>query len=592
MAQQTSIIGRRLGNYYIVGELGKGGMGVVFKAKDLALERTVAIKFLPDHFASDPDAVKRFVREARSAARLNHPNIVTVYQVGKLEESYFIAMEFVEGQSLDELIKRRNLDVYASAELMLQVVEALAEAHGQGIVHRDIKPQNIMITRSGRAKVMDFGLARSSFENTRLTATGQTMGTPQFMSPEQWQDSHVDGRADIFSLGVTFYVMVTGTPAFDGTTPAAVMKKVLMEEPPPPSSVNEAVTPQLADIIEKMMAKRPEDRFQNAQDLVAALREFLSTRQPRSNSSAAEFSPPGADLTLEKLSRNDSQFRGAAALTPSAVPTTPMPREEVAPSTPARSSRTAALGVGALSICLLAAFVGWRVFGSGDSIGGVIPRGDFVWVEPGTFEMGSLPEEPGRNADESLHQVTLTKGFFISKYEVTQGQWKEVMGSNPSLFTGDDRPVENVSWHDAQEFIRRLNDRGANVRLPTEAEWEYAARAGSRAAYHFGSTANLLGDYAWYAANSGGETHPVGSKRANAWGLYDMSGNVWEWCQDWAAVYPVGNVVDPTGPPSGSDKIGRGGSWGVDPTMCRSADRNAAAPDVRGNDLGFRLVYE
>ena len=181
---------------------------------------------------------------------------------------------------------------------------------------------------------------------------------------------------------------------------------------------------------------------------------------------------------------------------------------------------------------------------------------EFVLIEPGTFQMGSRSGEAGRHDDEVRHQVTLSQAYYLGKYEVTQGQWAAVMGDNPSRFSNCGRtcPVEHVSWDDVQEFIRELNRReGANVyRLPTEAEWEYAARAGTQTAYHFGTAANRLGQYGWYQDNSGDQTHPVGGKRPNGWGLYDMLGNVWEWVADWYGAYPRGAVTDPRGPSTGA----------------------------------------
>ncbi len=238
-------------------------------------------------------------------------------------------------------------------------------------------------------------------------------------------------------------------------------------------------------------------------------------------------------------------------------------------------------------------------------IPGTVPEGfhisddfgmKFVYIPPGTFMMGSSENEPGRDRDETLHRVTLTRGFYMQTTEVTQGQWKEVMGENPSRFKecGDDCPVETVSWDDVQEFIKSLNRKGEGLyRLPTEAEWEYAARAGSETAYCFGNDAADLGKYAWYGESWDGGTHPVAQKQPNAWGLYDMHGNVWEWCHDWYGKYPSDTVTDPTGSESGSDRVNRCGSFLNTARYCRSANRgNWRPPGFRGGYLGFRLVRE
>jgi formylglycine-generating enzyme required for sulfatase activity len=221
----------------------------------------------------------------------------------------------------------------------------------------------------------------------------------------------------------------------------------------------------------------------------------------------------------------------------------------------------------------------------------------FVLIPAGTFQMGS--NDPDAYHDEKpVHQVTISKPFYLGTYEVTQGQWQAIMGTNPSYFKDNTQlPVEIVSWDEVQEFLRRLNVRegGTKYRLPTEAEWEYAARAGKPTAYSFGNDARQLGEYAWYGDNAGGKTHPIGQKKPNAWGLYDMHGNVWEWVQDWYGPYTAGAAVDPAGPPSGSHRVMRGGSWRSDAGYCQAANRYsfAAAPSYdRLVNLGFRLLRE
>jgi formylglycine-generating enzyme required for sulfatase activity len=217
----------------------------------------------------------------------------------------------------------------------------------------------------------------------------------------------------------------------------------------------------------------------------------------------------------------------------------------------------------------------------------------FAWIPPGTFKMGSPVGEPGRNDDEVQHDVILTKGFYLGVYEVTQAQWRAVMGDNPSAFKGDDYPVECVSWADCQKFCEKLSLRdGRRYRLPTEAEWEYACRAGTTGEYSSGNGENALRKVGWYAGNSNDRTNPVGGLAPNAWGLYDMHGNVWEWCADWYAPYPVGIVRDYQGPMFGGFRVLRGGSWGHIPGYCRAADRgNRYAPSARLHYYGCRVCF-
>ena len=221
---------------------------------------------------------------------------------------------------------------------------------------------------------------------------------------------------------------------------------------------------------------------------------------------------------------------------------------------------------------------------------------EFVKIQPGDFLMGcpSNDSECDEN-EEPSHAVRITKAYEIGKYEVTQAQWQSVMGTNPSKFKGSNLPVENVSWQDTQQFLEKMNDRndGYRYRLPTEAEWEYAARAGTKGAY-----AGPLEAMGWYDRNSGNQTHPVGQKQANAWGLYDVHGNVWEWVEDWygARYYRSSSASDPTGPPVGEFRVTRGGSWSDDTVYSRITFRSVAAPQyAQGTsdvDIGFRCVRE
>ena len=226
-----------------------------------------------------------------------------------------------------------------------------------------------------------------------------------------------------------------------------------------------------------------------------------------------------------------------------------------------------------------------------------------VLIPEGTFMMGSPESEEGRKENETQHEVTISKDYYLGVYEVTQAQYEKVMGKNPSHFQGAivgnenaDLPVENVSWHDAVEFCKKLSDlpeekkAGRVYRLPTEAQWEYACRAGSKTTYSFDDEEGLLPEYGWFNRNSSNRTHTVGLLEPNAWGLYDMHGNVWEWCSDWYDEYPKGAVSDPTGPKQGSIRVYRGGCWYFGAAICRSAIRYGNSPVDRVISIGFRLA--
>jgi formylglycine-generating enzyme required for sulfatase activity len=229
---------------------------------------------------------------------------------------------------------------------------------------------------------------------------------------------------------------------------------------------------------------------------------------------------------------------------------------------------------------------------------------EFVLIPAGQFMMGADPQFTIKSSDgvsavgdeSPRHLVVISKPFYLGVHEVTQEQWETVMDNNFSHFRGQDMPVENVSWEDVQEFIQRLNreaENGRRYRLPTEAEWEYAARAGSAGAYSFGDDSGMLDAHAWYLDNAEGTTHPVGTRAPNAWGLHDMHGNVWEWVADWYGhdYYADAPGTDPAGPPSGQDRVVRGGGWNIFGDLCRSANRDRGAPDSRTDRKGFRLAF-
>ena len=217
---------------------------------------------------------------------------------------------------------------------------------------------------------------------------------------------------------------------------------------------------------------------------------------------------------------------------------------------------------------------------------------EFVLIQPGTFMMGS---EKGHKRENPLHRVEITRPFYLGRYPVTQSQWEAIEGINPSYFKGGAHPVEQVSWHEVQGYLKKLQNGEFAYRLPTEAEWEYACRAGRTTAYSFGDDTEKLAEHAWYRTNSGRSTHPVGQKKPNGWGLYDMHGNVWEWVQDWYAEdyykqFENKTAKDPAGPETGTNRVIRGGSWGNGATPLRSAYRSSDDPGFADNRLGFRLL--
>lgn len=272
---------RHLGAYRVESLLGEGGMGRVYRALDEALNRPVAVKTLLPTLAADPEFVARFKREAQSAAALNHPNITQIYTIGQEGAIPFFAMELIRGRSLDAVVKQQGaLDPQLAASYILQAADGLRQAARKNLIHRDIKPSNLMLTEEGVVKITDFGLAKVARSDTQLTATGEVLGSPGYISPEQAQGGTLDVRSDIYSLGATFYHLVVGKTPFAATTAVAMIIKHMNEPLRPPCAVNPAIPFKLSAAIQKMMAKRPQDRFQDYDTLIAELQQSVSSTQP------------------------------------------------------------------------------------------------------------------------------------------------------------------------------------------------------------------------------------------------------------------------------------------------------------------------
>ncbi len=275
--------GQTIPGYKLLGKLGAGAMATVFKGKQLSLDRTVAIKILPKKFGQNPQFVERFYAEGRAAAQLNHPNIVQAYDVGKAGEYHYFVMEYVEGRTVyDDIVKHKRFNEREAIEISIQCAEALLHAHEKGLIHRDIKPKNVMINREGVVKVADLGLARAISDKEAAEAEqGKAFGTPYYISPEQIRgEVNVGPPTDIYSLGATLYHMVTGNVPFDGKNPSSVMHKHLKSELVPPDQVNPKLSSGIAEVIEMMMAKVPGQRYQNCKDLLVDLRAVRDGTSP------------------------------------------------------------------------------------------------------------------------------------------------------------------------------------------------------------------------------------------------------------------------------------------------------------------------
>jgi formylglycine-generating enzyme required for sulfatase activity/serine/threonine protein kinase len=705
------------GQYVVLDKLGEGGMGVVLKAQHRRMKRTVAIKVLSPAAVKQAGAVERFHREVEAAAKLEHPNIVTAHDADEHQGMHYLAMQYVDGKDLATIVKDQGpLPVRQAVEYILQAARGLQYAHSKGIVHRDIKPGNLLLDKEGTVKILDMGLALIAGAEAamggpeRLTATGQVMGTCDYMSPEQAMDTHVaDHRTDIYALGCTLYRLLTGHPPYRGETLMQILLAHREKEIPSLCEARPEVPAELDACFQRMVAKEPGDRQQSMAEVITELEAVLAVLSGQSVTAGATADEPSSAVvarmlaflqeapplgTLDRQKKPTATERTQPHISPEHDTTANFLSKVKWVVGAARRRPLLLLGIGGGLVVLLVVVLvltlrqgmlvveideqlgkdvqvavsqggekvkvadaksGWTLSLDAGKYDLAVQGGDdqfqldsqsvtvthggqvkvkvtlkpppaavapfdakqarkyqdrwarylgvpvemtnsigmkLLLVPPGEFMMGE-----GGDA----HKVTITKAFYLGKYEVTQEEWEEVMGTgnNPSQFKGPTHPVECVSWDDCQVFFRKLMEReketGAvsrgEYRLPTEAQWEYACRAGSTGGWCFGDNELGLDDYGWYEKNSERKTHPVGEKKPNAWSLFDICGNVWEWCADRfdGNYYKASPLSDPTGPSSGSDRVDRGGCWKELARFCRSAYRNRNGPGDRYYVLGFRV---
>ena len=337
--------------YQIIGHLGTGGMAEVYCAQDLKLERRVALKLLHDRFAADEEFVERFRREASSAARLQHQYVVSVYDSGEYDGTPYIAMEFVDGRTLKQLVRENGpLAPALAADLTVQILRAARFAHRRGVIHRDFKPQNVIVDDEGRAKVTDFGIARAGASD--MTQTGSIMGTAQYLSPEQAQGHAVNARSDLYSIGIILYELLTGRVPFDAESAVTVALKQVSETPIAPRRLNPAVTPELEAVVLHALAKDPADRFADADEFIAAL-EAAASRIPSPQVIAAADAVAASLPDPPRAPRPRPRRRRGTAR--AVLPAEPYQRVEQPTMSPlAQPRRAQALAVGALGLIVVA----------------------------------------------------------------------------------------------------------------------------------------------------------------------------------------------------------------------------------------------
>ena len=626
--------------------LGAGGFGVAFLCKHQFMGTELVVKTL---FLEDlgRDAVKVF-DEARVLMALDHPGIIRISDCGYAEPASktrpYLVMEYFEGVTLEEHVAKNGpLSVPDGQAIARQLGEALAAAHAGGILHRDVKPANILVRREGaawRVKLIDFGLAmrqkvvtasrnENSGQSGRSLLGGSIAGTIDYAAPEQM------GKSGKVSAG----------PYSDIYGWAKTICFALFRTPSPLMSHWKSLPESFGDLLEKSLQEDPSQRFQTFAEVIQALPE---SNPPESGSRLKPVKDvAGLPNPFEiRLPGNPAKIVQTVANGIPAIPKSNSPQSESPPivdsgkgpglpitvvsetkkSETGKFPHLAIWGVVTVVIFILFFIrtisektiteqVANPLRSVPYSLSATPPLKnsigmEFASIPAGKFLMGSPETEMEQYPDETRHEVTLTQGFRMGVHEVTQAQYGQLMGQNPSQFKSAMLPVEMVSYDDAVVFCLKLSElpaekaAGRKYRLPTEAEWEHSCRAGTRTPFHFGNKlngtqANCDGNLpygitsGWFSSGKGpylGKTSPVGSYPANAWGLHDMHGNVWEWCQDWYGDYPKGEIRDPQGSSGGEHRVLRGGGWRSGAADCRSADRGRGAPSDRDNWFGFRLV--
>ena len=607
------------GKYIIQEKLGAGGMGQVYKAYHPEAAKLVAIKVILPQGKFDTESVKRFEREVKASEKLVHPNIIAVLDSGSSKGILFMVMELIEGKDLFELINEKGkLSVNEAVAYIIQAARALEHAHANGVIHRDVKPANLIADSHGFLKIVDMGLAKiQAGENedkiSMLTTNTAIMGSADFMSPEQTVSTkNVDNRTDIYSLGASFYFLLTAKVMYPQK---ATFSKLISHRQAPISSLKfmrPDVSQKLDDIYTKMVAKKVGDRYQSMTELILdleALEKESGTQDLLKQGAALNpFQVNGVNfLDLDDNSIKPKKTSGIFSNKKIAlfcagllvlvgllfvilfIPKNTMVKNDINNTNDAQDAfleppfdnNQAQEEQQSLAKTLGLAVETTVDLGRGVNLA-------MILIPQGKFMMGSPLSEPGHKDDELQHQVVFSRPYFIGKYEVTQEQWEAVMGDNPSQTKGAKLPVTNISWNDCQNFISKLNAKTeSNYRFPTEAEWEFACRSGAKSAYSVGD--KITKNDANYENVKAG-VKPVGSYKPNPFGLYDMHGNVWEFCSDWYGAYAAGKSIDPMGVNNGRDHVLRGGSFFVDGLLLRSSTRDLVAPDFHNVVIGLRLA--
>jgi formylglycine-generating enzyme required for sulfatase activity len=580
----------RFGPYEVVGRLGQGAMGVVFRARDGG-GREVALKVALD--VVDPGRLSRFRREGEVAARLSHPGIVQVHAAGDEAGRPWLAFELVEGaRDLGEAAS--GLEVPARVALVRDAARALGHAHAQGVVHRDVKPQNLLVDAAGRVRVTDFGVALLATAE-RLTRTGATVGTPAYMAPEQLVADRgaVGPWTDVWGLGVVLFQVLTGELPFQADSELALAAAICSANVSRASDVRPGLPPSIDVIVARCLTADPGRRYPDGQALADDLDAWLEGRplagRPGPLRRRALLLVLVAVLALLAVAGLSLPLPtgGGPGATPSPAAAGPSASTSASAEPPAAPAWWHGLPADRRPPWPPPA--GVRI---GAGPGEWVNEADgaaLVWIPPGSFVMGA---EVGHLRNRPAHRVTLTRGLFLGRLEVTRRQWAAYARATraatppPGPAGGaPDLPVTGVSWREAAAYCA-----WAGGRLPTEAEWEWAARGPDGRTWPWGEAVPSPA-LAVMASPLGVE--PVGRYPAGAgpFGCLDQAGNAMEWVADWLSPYPRDPVVDPTGG-AGGERVLRGGSFmHIDGAWLSAVHRQGHSPDAQGPlDAGLRLA--
>ena len=538
--------------------LGEGGFGRTFQAIDEKRLNTPCVikQFLPQQVGSAAlaKATELFQQEAQRLQELGkHPQIPDLEAFFSQDNRLYLVQDFIDGQNLfEEFQTQGKLNEPQIRTILTELLPVLQFVHDNQVIHRDIKPENIIRSKIGKLFLIDFGVSKET-SKTILTRVGTVTGTPGYAPPEQFRGM-VYHSSDLYSLAVTCVRLLTGHfQKIDGSDQLFDTNRMEWQW-----QKYVSLSQELTTVLETMLQDIPVKRYQSATEVLAALANQKTIVIPTSQTQ-----------TFQNPLKQIFQF-----ISPPTNP--PKPPANINVNINPQSSFTEDLGNGV--------------------------KLEMIAIPGGTFLMGSPENEAERQDYESpKHQVTVPS-FFMGKYPLTQAQYQAILGSNPSYFKGNNRPVETVSWDDAVLFCQKLSQRkGKSYRLPSEAEWEYACRAGTKTPFSFGDNitpdlVNYNGNYPYKSAPKGEyreQTTDVETFTPNSFGLYDMHGNVWEWCEDdWHKNY-INAPTDGSAWNSQSDsryKLLRGGSWGYFARNCRAAHRYRYSRDNRDFNYGFRVV--